>query len=192
MSKLLFTLQDETAHLLRRGDIDGCIDVFASRLSSLAPSPFHVALELDFTNDPLAVASHFDQFIVSQSALFPVRAIYTETNGFDINTDCWYCDLFAYTTYGGHEDFDWLSDWQSEDSAPLILTGMERLQAVYASDAFGDRAHDDACDAASMIVVSSFQRLIQRASRNMQRLDFPLLSTSHDYDFIAEVAPSPK
>jgi hypothetical protein len=166
--------------------------VFSSRLASLAPSPFHAALDLDFTNDPVSVASHFDQFIASQSARFAIRAIYSETNSFDINTDRWYCDLFAYTSYGGHEDFGWLSDWQSEDSAPLTLTGMERLQAVYASEAFGDQAYDDACDTASMIVVSRFQRLIQRASWHMQRLDFPLLSTSHDFDFIAEVASSPR
>ncbi|NET33843.1 MAG: hypothetical protein F6K19_17790 [Cyanothece sp. SIO1E1] len=49
-------------------------------------------------------------------------------NGFDINPDRWYCDLFTYDTDGGIDDFDWLSDWQSEYYQDYTITGLEDLQ----------------------------------------------------------------
>lgn len=116
-----------------------------------------------------------------------MAAAYTEMNGFCINPDLWFCDLFAYHQYGGHDDYDWLADWQSEESGSFVIEGLEPLQAVYASDAFRDKRFADASMLTDLLVVIKFQDLIRRASRHMQELRFPLLATAHDYDFIYEV-----
>ena len=50
------------------------------------------------------VAKYFNKFIKQESKRFSIKAVYTETNGFDINPDKWFFDLFAFDFYGGHED----------------------------------------------------------------------------------------
>jgi hypothetical protein len=41
----------------------------------------------------------------------------------------------------------------------------------------------------SLLVVIKFQNFIRKAATHMKHLDFPLLVTAHDFDFIAEVSP---
>ena len=81
------------------------------------------------------MAKHFDQFFLTQEQRSKIAAAYTEMNGLDINPDRWYCDLFAYDSYGGHDDHDWLCNAPSERSEEYVIKGLEPLQAVYASDA---------------------------------------------------------
>jgi hypothetical protein len=38
----------------------------------------------------------FNRFISSSERGFPVKAVYLEMNGFDLNYDRWYFDYFAY------------------------------------------------------------------------------------------------
>jgi hypothetical protein len=181
-----FDIAEELSPRVKKGDTQAAISRVSEVLRSLPPSPFHRVLDLDFTNRPEDVAEHFDTFLRKQKANFEVGAVYTETNGFDINPDRWYFDLFAYRKYGGHEDYDWLSNWDSSDSPDMTLTGLEHLQAVYDSDAFQDKANRQACEFCSLLVVSRFQDLVRRSVSIMRELDVPLLATSHEYDLIAE------
>jgi len=88
------------------------------------------------------------------------------------------------------EDFDWLSDWQSEYFKDYTITGLESLQAVYASRAFHDPANDDASYLSSLVVVTKFQRFMQRAAAKMSKLCVPLYVTAHDFDYIARLHPT--
>ena len=123
-----------------------------------------------------------------------IEAMYTEMIGFDINTDEWCCYLFAYRAYGGHADYDWLAHEDAAGTRDLALKdfalkGMEPLQIAYGSKE-GQRAEfTDAREIAGLLVVSRFQQLVGRAAALTQNLRFPLLSTAHEYDFIAEVQP---
>jgi hypothetical protein len=174
---------------LRAGDLAGCEAGACDALRALPKSPFHIAADLAITNDPAEAAEHFDNFYRGEAKRFAVRAVYTEMNGFDINPDRWYCDLFAYTADGGLDDFDWLSDWQSEPFEDYTITGLEQLQAVYASKAFRDRANRDASYLSSVVVVAKFQRFMQRAVERMTALRLPLYVTAHDFDYIARLLP---
>ncbi len=174
---------------LRAGELDHCTDRARDALLSLPTSPFHIAAELDFTNDPATVAGHFDAFLTREQRRFDVQAVYTETNGFDINPDRWYFDLFAYDCYKGVGDVDWLSEWNSESIRDVALTGMEPLQAVYDSESFGNQEYSTAIGFASLYVVFRFQALIRRSAPLMEHLKCPLLATSHDYDFFYEYKP---
>lgn len=188
MSNISFELQDQLAPILRAGDLAQCERVVAARLAAIPQSPFHTILNLVVTTPPTVAAEFFDEFF-RQQPRDKIKAAYTEMNGFDINTDLWFCSPFAYKRYGGHEDYDWLSDWQSEEFGHLPITGLESLQKVYASDALHDERFEDACSVTSLLVVIRFQDLIRRAAPHMQELRFPLLATAHDYDFIYEARP---
>jgi len=179
----------ELEPILRRGGIETCTNRVKSALLSLPQSPFHLVTDLHFTNDIQDIALAFDNFIELNEKKLAIEAIYTETNGFDINPDRWFFDIFAYSTYGGHDDYDWLSDWQSEYAPSITLTGMERLQEVYASE-YSNRGYSDARDFASLLVVLRFQDLIHKSAGSMKRLRVPLLATSHDYDLIYEYDPA--
>ena len=174
---------------LRAGDLAGCETVAADALRALPRSPFHIAADLAITNDPVETARHFDEFYRAESERMSVRSVYTEMNGFDINPDRWFCDLFAYTADGGLDDLDWLSDWQSELFEDVTITGLEPLQAVYASKAFRDPANRPASDLSSLVVVTKFQRFMQRAAGRMRALRGPLYVTAHDFDSIARLVP---
>lgn len=188
MSDISFDLQAELSPILRAGDLVECERITSARLAAMPHSPFHAILNLAITNAPKEVADFFDEFF-RQQPREKIKAAYTEMNGFDINPDLWFCSPFAYQQYGGHDDYDWLSDWQSDDFGYLPITGLESLQRVYGSDAFREVHFEDACSICGLLVVIRFQDLIRRAAPHMQELRFPLLATAHDYDFIYEARP---
>lgn len=182
-------LQKEFTPLLRVGNLAECERGLSARLAALPHSPFHIILDLSIATKPEGVAGWFDEFFRKQGTRFQIRAAYTEMNGFSVNPDLWFFNAFAYEKYGGNDDHDWLALWQSEDSEPITVEGLEQLQKVYASDAFCDSRFSCACDITDLLVVVKFQKFIQEASRHMQALRFPLLATAHEFSFIYEIKP---
>jgi len=185
-----FAMERQLNPHLRAGDLAICSEQITQAIRALPNSPFHLATQLHFTNDSLEVANHIDGFLFKARDSIDVHALYAEANGFDINPDLWFFSLFAFDSYGGHRDYDWLSDFQYEDVHGLTLTGMERLQVVYASDAYPDPQYEAAARLASLYVVVAFQSLIQRSARLATSLSCPLLATAHDYQFIYEFKPA--
>jgi hypothetical protein len=110
MSDVFFELQEQLAPVLRSGDVAQCERVVATQLRALPRSPFHIILDLAIMNPPTEVAKFFDEFF-RQQPRDKIKAAYTEMNGFDINPDLWFCSPFAYQRYGGHDDYNWLSNW---------------------------------------------------------------------------------
>ncbi len=189
MSNISFKLQDQLTPLLRAGDLTQCERIVSARLAQLPHSPFHIILDLPITTDIASVAASFDEFFQQMGARFKIGAAHAEMNGFDIMTDLWFCRPLAYKQYGGHDDYGWLDDWQSETEESITIEGLEALQAVYAGDALQDERFDDARSVTGLLVVIRFQDLIRRAAQHMKELQFPLLATAHNYAFISEVRP---
>jgi hypothetical protein len=194
---------NELDSYLRQGDLAYCINHVSQIIRKLPDSPFHHVLAVDFTNDPIEVAKHFDQFVVEQSEKVRFVAIYTETNGFYINPDRWYFEIFGCPTYGGHDNYDWLSKYCAYYQPSITLTGMESLQQVYQqiedSETYkilsygGDPKVEQirvANDFSDLLVVLRFQDLIRRSAAYMGQVKVPVLATSHDFDFIYEINPS--
>ena len=181
MHELETELEEQLTPIISTGDLVRAESILSQRLAALPSSPFHVVRSLSITNPPQEVAAHLDEFFEHESARFSIAAAYAEMNDFGINPEAWFFDVFAYGRYGGPGNADhWLEDWQSEPHSPMLITGLERLQKVYASDAWHERAFTDAADLAGLLVIIRFQELIQRAGQCMQRLHFPLLATAHD------------
>ncbi len=182
-------VHDRLGCALKAGDLDLCHKIVAQRLSTLPASPFHIALDLAITNNPADVAKHFDGFFKQEGKRFGIGAAYAEMNGFDINSGRWFFDVFAFEEFGGHDDYEWLAEWQSGDYPSMTIKGLEELQAVYASEAFREPRFRDVANAAGLLVVIKFQDLIRRAAPQMRQLRFPLLATAHDYDLVYEAVP---
>src|SRR5215472_6979035 len=189
MGDLRIELVHRLLPLLRAADLDSCERAIIAKMQSLKPSPFHIALDLLISNDPEHTAEHFDRFFLAESQRFKVAAAYTEMNDFDINPDLWYCDLFAYRTFGGHENcnYEWLCTPPSKPFQSYVIKGLEELQAVYASRV-GKLSREEyaAFTICDLLVELRFQRFMERAAAEMKALKFPLLVTVHDSDFIAE------
>lgn len=191
---------------LRKGDLAYCVQHVSDIIRSKAKTPFHQVLDLTFTNDPQAVANHFDRFYTDEGrGEPPLAAIYTETNGFYINPDRWYFGLFGYWEYGGGgENFNWLADYTETYPVDITLTGMESLQKRYKAhlaksrklerdpNASRDYNLREVIEYCNLLVVLRFQELIQRSAALMISVPVPILATSHDYDFIYQVSPNQK
>src|SRR5262245_38649878 len=186
MYELLIRLQEELSPLLRAGYLLKCEDTLKKELALLPESPFHIAAQLKITSPAIEVATYFDTHFQAWAKKHTIDAAYTEMNGFEINWDCWFFNISAYKEYGGHDDYDWLGAPIFEDFDGMVITGLEALQKVYATDAFSDQ-YENARTIAGLLVVIKFQQLIQNASLFMKHLNFPLLVTAHDRDFIYEV-----
>ena len=108
-------------------------------------------------------------------------------NGFFINPDRWFFELFGYEVYGGQiDDYDWLASWDAI-SEEFTLTGMESLQSIYT--AFWSKPqHRKINDIVDLLIVLEFQRLI---AQSFKLIDLPIhmLATAHEFDFIYEAIP---
>ena len=175
---------------LRNGDIDTCIKRVTEELLKIPATPFHEIIKYRFTNKPEDVANYIRVFIENEKQRLDIEAIYIEMNGFDINPDLWFFDLFAFDTYGGHDDYDWLSDWKSDDHESMTLTGLEDIQTIYEN--YNDGAYEDvndcsqANDICSLLIVLHFQDLIKKSAALIENLEIPVFATAHDFDFIYE------
>jgi len=189
MGQLLFQTIAQLGPTLRAGDLEGCERYVVEQLRQLPRSPFDLSIEAAISNDPSDAARSIDHFIEVEAKRITIAAAYSEMNGFDINPALWFCNFFAYSSYGGNDDYDWLSDWQSSDSPRLVIRGMEGLQAVFASAEGRKKSLRDSQELSGLLVVIRFQQFIRKAVSEMKLLHFPLLAMAHDFDFIAEFRP---
>lgn len=86
--------------VLRAGNLEACEKTVVEKIRQLPRSPFDLSIEVDISNDPANAAKTFDDFFGKEAERIRIAAVYTEMNGFDINSDLWFCDFFAYTSYG--------------------------------------------------------------------------------------------
>lgn len=191
-----FEIAEQIDPELRKGNLNVCINRVTEELEKLPESPFHSVVNFRFTNKVQDIADYFTNFIRKEKERIDIKAIYTETNAFDINPDWWLFDLFAYEKYGGHDDYEWLADWQSEEHESMTLTGLEAIQEVYAKYDEGeydegeydedDNDYSNTRDICSLLIVLYFQDIIRNSAALIKDLNVPILATAHEYDFIYE------
>lgn len=122
-----------------------------------------------------------------------VKAIYSEMNGFTINYDLWFIDLFAYSSCKGLDDLDWLAYYEYSSENSLTITGFEDIQNVYQNYMENQlwtvttlKAAGDICE---LLIILRLQELFSEAtkvgrSKKQQWTELPLFVTAHDYDLI--------
>lgn len=177
-----FALLDELATYIEREQIQRSEQVLIKRLEKAKGDAFKDLPGLDFTNSPDDLYQRIQEFIAEMNKDFKVRAIHLEMNDFSVNPEEWFFDLFAYDTYDDEDD-EWLSDWQSPDVDPVILTGLEPIQEEF--QAIGTpvpEEHEERYDIAEPLVAIKFLKLVQSVVKpGSKRFDIPVLATCHDF-----------
>ena len=187
-----FELSETLGELLKQDKLDEAISIAETKLRQHTKTDFNKILGRDINNLSDDFADYIDEFYKKINSRMTVKAIYCEMNGFTINPDLWFVDLFAYDTFGGTEDYDWLADWDQENSSKesFILSGYEDIQTVYESYMKKENWKNDVESTAhgicELLVVLRLQELMKNTfqlgrQKGQQWTTVPVLVTAHDY-----------
>lgn len=131
---------------VEQGNLDSAQSRVVAALKKLDSSPFHAVLTLEITNKPQEVAESFDTFIQQSATSCTIGAVYAEMNGFDINPDRWFFNIFVYadSDVSGKDNGSFLGDSAPcDESNEIVITGLEELQAVYRNKCIYDGSDED-------------------------------------------------
>ncbi|MEX6690880.1 hypothetical protein QTN47_25450 [Danxiaibacter flavus] len=187
-----FELSDNIRTLLKDDKLDEAILLAETKLKAQTPTDFNKLLGKNLLHQTDKLVDFFTDFHKKVKSNFDVRAIYGEMNGFTINCDLWFLDLFAYDKVGGVDDTDWLADWEEENSTDksFPLTGFEDLQVTYQNymdnEKYKDKEMKAASDVAELLIVLRFQELVRASTQVAERkglpwATIPVFASAHDY-----------
>ena len=195
-----FEYAEQINPYLERLDMAGAIAFAEEELSRLPSSEFHDVIGISLVAQADDLAIWIDQFYQLVSERMDVEALYFEMNEFDINTDYWYIDFFAYSNDGGMnpDDMEWLVDYdassQEETGAVFAIEGYEKLQRAFETfDSNYNKGQQDARDWCEQVIIARYMELVRAAQLSARTNDMgwagiPIYFTEHEYDFIV-VAP---
>jgi len=178
---------DDLQSKLHDNRMADCETTLLDSLASTKKTPFHIVSDLEITSDPVNIAAFIDHFFLIESSQYEVRALYAELNSFDLKANRWYCNVFAYDQDQGGHDFDWLYEFEAEESEDYDIHGMEPLQAVYASDAAQHPRYQEAMYLTNLAVIVKFQRFMQQAMQQMSMVNVPIYVSARDFDFVVRL-----
>ncbi len=187
-----FELAENISGLLSDDKLDEAILLAEAKLKEQAPTDFNKLLGKNLLHQTDKLVAFFSDFYDTVNSNLDIKAIYAEMNGFTINCDLWFLDLFAYDKVGGTDDTDWLADWEEGNSTinSFPLTGYEELQATYQdymdNQKYKDNKMQGASDVAELLIVLRLQELVRAAtelakSKNLFWATIPVFASAHDY-----------
>jgi hypothetical protein len=193
-----FNFAEQINPRLEKFDFPGALEVAETQLKKINGSEYHAVLGRSLTDQAGDVADWIDVFYKKASEEFKLKALYFEMNEFDINTDRWYIDGFAYDKVHGlgekdDEDLDWLSDFitdtHSVTNTIFIIEGYEALQKAFDGETAGNVALQDARDWCEQIIIARYMELMRAAhlkakEKKMTWAKLPIYFTEHAYDFV--------
>lgn len=156
---------------------------------------FKTLIGKSFSNSGEAIVGHVGDFVRTCRRSFDLRSVYLEMNGFDINPDRWYFDLFGYESYrADSDDLEWLCEMDSSYFPDFTLTGLEEVQKEFdwyhRERIWKDKSYRTLYDTAMNLVMTKFVLLIQGALHSNQgAVRVPLLATAHDFDTVGRFEP---
>jgi len=172
--------------------VDAC-QFISDLMEKCNDKTFNSLIEANFTNSPSQIYSAVFAFSNERNKIFDLKAIYLEMNGFDINPDRWYFDLFGYDTVPENDDsLDWLTDWKSPDYPNITLTGLESIQKLYSNymskKLYKDEDKKQNEELATLLVMAKFCGLIAESLKN-NKTAIHVYATAHDFDIIYHMNP---
>lgn len=201
-----FELEDKLRKLVAKNKLDVAIQFAESELSKISETDFHKMIGKDILHliDDLKV--HIQNFHKSTSQIlnkpkgliksffgkptdFRPAAYYCEMNGFTINYDRWYIDLFSFKEIGG-DDWDWLCDFYDSTTGDFTITGLEDIQKafqdVHENNRFKEPNIEKAYEVCELLVILRLQELFRLTYSKMAEpiTNIPMFVTAHDYELI--------
>ena len=204
-----FELADRLTELLETKELDEGIELAETELKKIPPTDFHKIIGRNLnhlTSDLKAFIAKFDsettQLLGKKGGFLKSifgggnkakpAAFYCEMNGFTINYDRWFIDLFSFEKYDT-TDWDWLSDFYDSTSDGLTITGFEDIQSVFQdvheNDRFKETNITEAYDICELLVILRLQELFRETYDGDQAdwTKIPMFVTAHDYEMIYRV-----
>ena len=201
-----FELAEKLTELLDVKKLDEAIELAESELKKIPKTDFHKIIGKDLKhlkNDLCAFIETFDRettkvlkkkqrflkSIFSPNSCVKPAAFYCEMNGFTINCDRWFIDLFSFKNFET-DDWDWLSDFYDSTTKNMTITGFEELQAtfedVHKNNRFDEPNIGKAYEVCELLVILRLQELFREAYKdNKSEWAFiPMFITAHDYEMI--------
>lgn len=191
-----FDLAEELNEFLINNDLEGAIRLAEEKLAALPATDFHKVIGRDLKPLTQTLIDYIERFFKITKAKIDVKAIYSEMNGFTINYDLWFIELFAFTQCGGLDDLDWLTEFEVSSEDSLVIRGYEDLQAVYQdymeNEKWDNKDLEAACEICELLIILRLQELFKAARKIAieQRATWtnvPLFVTAHDYELVYEV-----
>lgn len=180
---------------LEKLEFEKAIAIGESALKRIPETPFHAILDKSLLAQAAEVSEWVEEFFNSFNKNANIKALYFELNEFDINTDVWYIEAFAYTKDGGLNilDMEWLTQYErteiGADDSLFQIDGLEQLQQAFETVELSDYALQNARDWCEQLVLARFMELMRAAHLNAAERDYewancPIYFTEHSYDFI--------
>lgn len=193
-----FDLEDKLNEYVKRNELDSAIQIAETELSKIPQTDFHQLIGMNL----LHMESELDKYISKFYSIVKLKyalnfgkklkAFYCEMNGFTINYDRWFIDLFSFSKIG-EEDYDWLADYDHLTKNDLTITGFENLQKVY-EDVYKNKKYEipeieQAYEVSELLIILRLQELFRKTyqsakSNGKKWTEFPVFVTAHDYEMI--------
>lgn len=204
-----FELADKLSELLESKKLDEAIAMAEQELKNIPTTDFHKILDKNILHLTSDLAKHINEFDKSTRQILKKKhgfiknlfgsgkeikpaAYYCEMNGFTINYDRWYVDLFSFEKYS-LTDWEWLSDFYNSTANDLTITGFEDIQKVFEdvheNNRFEEPNINKAYEVCELLVILRLQELFRETYKtNLGDWDnIPMFVTAHDYEMIFNV-----
>jgi len=180
----------------KNNNVAGAISQLEEFISTHDAQKFACVVGASFLNPSSSVLAELNRFVEANEKQFDVKAVYVEMNGFDINYDRWYFDLFAYSSYSPNgDDTEWLCEWQSDHWPEIELTGMASAQEAFAW-------YHEQCiwksqpdlkpiyEAAMLLIMAKFAGFVGSVLKAGHfTKPIPILATAHGFESVARYEP---
>ena len=204
-----FELTDKLYVLLESKKLDEAISLAEKELKEIPTTDFHKILGRNLLHMTFSLTNYVKEFEKSTIVVLKKKqgfiknlfgsgevikpvAYYCEMNGFTINYDRWFIDLFSFENYS-LTDWDWLSDFYDSTVNDLTITGFEDnqkvFQDVHENDRFEEQNIQKAYEVCELLVILRLQELFKETYNNTKYdwSNIPMFVTAHDYDLIYTV-----
>ena len=208
-----FELAEKLNQFLVKNEIGAAIEMAETELKSIPETDFHRIIGKNLLHLSKLLAVHLDEFYKSVQTTIPkkkqgffktifsknesgeIKAFYCEMNGFTINYDRWFIDLFAYDRIS-EEYYDWLPDFYDMNDNDMNITGFEDIQKafedVHENNRFEEANINESYEICELLVILRLQELFRFTYKTVledgkEWVNIPMFVTAHDYELIYRV-----
>lgn len=192
-----FEFAEQINPYLEQLNFDKALSIAETELRKIPTTDFHFVLEKSLVGQAEDLASWVENFYNLATKNNKVETLYFEMNEFDINTDTWYIDSFAFSKDGGLDlnDMEWLCDFdtdsQTETETVFKIDGYEKLQTAFENIELDTDDLQNARDWCEQIIIARFMELMMNAhliakTKKLSWATIPIYFTEHSYDFIVK------
>lgn len=191
-------LSEKLNSMVLDNQLEKAITLAEDELKSMPQTDFHKIIGKNLLHLTEPLIHYIDEFYQAIKEEIDVKAIFSEMNGFTINYELWFIDLFVYDTCGGIDDLDWLAAFSNSADESMMISGLEDLQTVFQDYMENERYNDDqlemACEICEYLIILKLQELFKAVKnsavdKNLNWSDIPIFVTAHDYEMIYEAKP---